>query len=91
MEQLKPKAWHEQFLANADREEISKHLKEGRDRDIRKIAVALARECDFLADFMKLWMMRVTELDGSLSSKRYMEHVYVNKRSLYRQLRKEEL
>ncbi len=88
MKQLKPKEWHEQFLANADKEKILQHLKDGQERDVTKIAVALARQCSLFADFVKFWMMRVSDLDARLSSERYMQRIYVNKRTLHKTLRK---
>lgn len=89
MRQLKPKEWHEQFLANADKEKIIQFLRDDQERDIMRTAVDLARQCDFFADFVKLWKMRVSDLDEKLSSKHYMEHIYAERRDLYKALRRE--
>lgn len=86
MEELKPKEWHERHLANADKEKIEQHLKNGWDQDVTKIAVTLARQCDLFVHFQRLWKMRVSDLDERLSTERYMKHIYVNKRVLYKEL-----
>ena len=86
MKELKPKEWHERFLANADKAKIEQHLKDGWDQGVTKIAVTLARQCDLFVHFQRLWKMRVFDLDEKLSTERYMKHIYVNKRSLYREL-----
>jgi hypothetical protein len=90
MRQLKPKEWHEQFLANADKEKILHYLKEGQERDITKIAVSLARQSTLFVDFVKLWTMRVSGLDERLSSEHYMERIYVGRRTLHKDLREED-
>ena len=86
MQKLKPKEQHEQLLAKADKEKIVQHLNEGRDQDITKIAVTLARECILFVHFERLWNMRVSDLDNKLSTERYMKNIYVNRRSLYKEL-----
>ena len=83
---LKPKEWHERLLADADKEKIEQHLKDGWDQGVTTIAVTLARQCNLFVHFQRLWKMRVFDLDERLSTERYMKHVYVNKRSLYREL-----
>jgi hypothetical protein len=90
MKQLKPKEWHERFLANADREKILQYLKDDQEHDITKIAVGLARQSTLFADFVKLWMMRVSDLDARLSSDHYMERIYVGRRTLHKDLRKDD-
>jgi hypothetical protein len=86
--ELKPKEWHEQHLASADREKVVQHLKDGQDDDVTRIAVALARQCDLFVHFQRLWLMRVEELDERLSTVRYMQHIFVNKRTLYKKLKR---
>ena len=86
MEELKPKEWHERHLADADKVKIEEHLRDGGDQDITKIAVTLARQCDLFVHFQRLWKMRVSDLDERLGTERYMKHVYVNKRALYKEL-----
>jgi hypothetical protein len=90
MKRLKPKEWHEQSLANADKEKILQYLKDGQEQNITKIAVSLARQCDFFADFVKLWKMRVSGLDASIGNDQYMQRIYVDRRALYKTLRKED-
>jgi hypothetical protein len=86
MKELKPKEWHERFLADADKVKIEQHLKDGWDQGVTLIAVTLARQCDLFVHFQRLWKMRVSDLDEKLSTERYMKHVYVNKRILYKEL-----
>ena len=86
MGELKPKEWHERHLANGDKEKIVEHLEVGQDQDVTRIAVALARQCDLFVHFERLWLMRVRDLDERLSTERYMKHIYVNKRTLYKEL-----
>ena len=86
MRALKPKEQHELLLAKADKEKILQHLDNGRDQDITKIAVTLARECVLFVHFQRLWKMRVSDLDSKLSTERYIQHIYVNKRALYKEL-----
>ncbi len=86
MNQLKPKAQHERLLADADTEKIIQHLNAGEDQDVTRIAVNLARQCDLFVHFRRLWTMRVSELDAKLSSEQYMKNIYVNKRSLHKEL-----
>ena len=86
MKKLKPKEWHERLLADADKEKIVQHLNDGQDQDVTRIAVALARQCDLFVHFQRLWRMRVSDLDETLSTERYMKHIYVNKRTLHKKL-----
>ena len=86
MQTLKPKEQHERLLANADKEKIVQHLNNGRDQDVTKIAVTLARQCGLFVHFQRLWKMRVSDLDAELSTERYTKHIYVNKRALYKEL-----
>jgi hypothetical protein len=86
MNGLKPKDQHERLLADTDKEKIVQHLDNGRDQDVTKIAVTLARQCDLFVHFQRLWKMRVTDLDAKLSTERYMRSIYVNKRALYNEL-----
>ena len=88
MRKLKPKEWHERFLANADKEKIVQHLTDNRDQDVTRIAVTLARQCDLFVHFQRLWKMRVAKLDQKLSTEQYMKHIYVNKRALHKELSK---
>ena len=88
MRALKPKEQHELLLANADKEKIMQHLINGRDQDITKIAVTLARECVLFVHFQRLWKMRVSDLDAKLNTERYIQHIYVNKRALYKEFLK---
>jgi hypothetical protein len=62
------------------------HLNDGRDQEVTKIAVTLARQCDLFVHFQRLWKMRVSSLDETLSTERYMKNIYVNKRALYKEL-----
>jgi hypothetical protein len=86
MKELKPKEWHERLLAHGDKEKIEQHLRDGWDEGVTRIAVTLARQCHLFVHFQKLWLMRVFDLDEKLGTNRYMKHIYVNKRSLYREL-----
>jgi hypothetical protein len=86
MKALKPKEQHERLLANADKEKIVQHLNDGRDQEITIIAVNLARQCDLLVHFQRLWTMRVSDLDENLSTERYIKNIYENKRALYKEL-----
>ncbi|MBI1297753.1 hypothetical protein GC175_22685 [bacterium] len=90
MKQLKPKEWHEQFLANADKEKIAAHLAKGDENDVTRMAVTLARQCTLFTEFTKLWTLRVSGLDERLSSDRYMQHVYTNRRTLHKELRQKD-
>jgi hypothetical protein len=81
MNQLKPKAWHEQFLANADKEKILQSLQNGQEQEITKLATSLARQSALFIDFANLWKMRVSELDVRLNSERYMRQIYVGRRA----------
>lgn len=86
MNQLKPKEQHERLLANVDKEKIVQYLNNGRDDDITRIAVILARQCDLYVHFQRLWAMRVADLDEKLGTERYVKNIYVNKRVLYKEL-----
>lgn len=86
MYEMKPKEQHEQLLADRDREKIVEFLTDGRDQDVTKIAVILARQCDLFVHFQRLWMMRVSGLDEKLNTGRYARYIYVNKRGLYKEL-----
>ncbi len=90
MQRLKPKEWHEQFLANADKKKILQSLEDGETREIMKVAVDLARQCALFTEFVRLWTMRVADLEENLSTQQYMKHVYVNKRTLYKELRQDD-
>lgn len=81
MTELKPKAWHEQFLANADKARIIKALNDGKEQDITNLATALARQSALFADFATQWKMRVSELDVRLSNDYYMRQIYVGRRA----------
>jgi antitoxin component HigA of HigAB toxin-antitoxin module len=89
MKQLKPKEWHEQFLAKGDKEKILQHLKDGQEQKVTRMAVALACKCDFFADFVKLWTLRVSDLDARIGSERYMERIYVDRRALNKSLKQD--
>jgi hypothetical protein len=86
MKALKPKEQHERLQAAADCEKIVQFLGQGREEDIAGIAVKLARQCDLFIHFQRLWLMRVGELDGKLSSDRYTKNIYENRRTLYKEL-----
>lgn len=86
MYELKPKDQHEQLLASRDREKIVEFLTDGRDQDVTKVAVILARQCDLFVHFQRLWTMRVSGLDEKLNTERYAKHIYVNRRGLYKEL-----
>lgn len=86
MAHLSPKEQHERFLANADREKIVKFLHVGGEQDIVKIAVALARQCNLLVHFQRLWALRVLDLDQELSSDAYTRNIFMNRQSLYKEL-----
>lgn len=86
MKILKPKEQHERLLAAADKEKIAQHLNDGQNQEITKIAVTLARQCDLFVHFQRLWKMRVSDLDEMLGTEHYMQHIYVNKRALYKEL-----
>lgn len=83
---LKPKAQHEQLLAKADRDQIVLHQMAGSENEITIIAVTLARKCDLFVHFQRLWTMRVSDLDETLSSESYMRNIYNNRRTLYKEL-----
>lgn len=86
MNQLKPKAQHEQLLASADQALIVQYLENGQDRDVTEIAVKLAYQCDLFIHFQRLWQMRVSGLDEKLSTDRYTKKIFVNRRALYKEL-----
>lgn len=83
---MKPKEQHERLLANADKEKIVQYLSDGEEHGVTKIAVDLARQCHLLVHFQRLWLMRVSDLDEKLSTARYMQNIYVNRRTLYKRL-----
>ena len=83
---MKPKEQHEQFLAKADKVKIVQYLQDGQSQAITIIAVLLARQCDLFVHFQRLWQMRVVDLDVELSTDRYMQAIYVNRRALYKEL-----
>lgn len=82
MKRLKPKEQHERLLAAADKEKIVQHLSTGEQYDVTLIATALARQCNLYVHFQRLWLMRVSDLDEKLAGERYMQNVYVNRRTL---------
>ena len=86
MHELKPKAQHELILANADKKRIVQHLSDGQDQDVLRIAVALARQCDLFVHFRRLWTLRVSDLDQTLTSEKYMKNIFVNRRALSKEL-----
>jgi len=86
MNERRPKDQHERVLANADREKIAQYLLDGQEQEIRKVAVVLARQCNLFVHFLRLWQLRVSELDPKLSSESYMQEIYVNRNALYKQL-----
>ena len=86
MKELKPKEWHERLLADADKVKIEQYIANGLDLGVTKIAVTLARQCILFVHFQRLWKMRVFGLDEKLGTERYMKHIYVNKRALYKKL-----
>lgn len=86
MQGRKPKEQHELLLANADKEKIIQYLNEGQEQAITQLAVVLARQCSLFIHFLRLWQMRVTDLDPQLSSDRYTRHIYSNRNVLYKQL-----
>jgi hypothetical protein len=88
MSQLKPKEWHEQHIADIDKAKIVQYLSSGQDIAITKISVNLARECDLFVHFQRLWKLRVASLDKGLSTDEYMKNIYVNRRTLYKELSK---
>ena len=90
MRKLKPKEQHELILANADKEQIIVHLDERQEEEVTRLAVALARQCDLFVHFKRLWQMRVADLDARLSDERYMKNIFVNRRTLHRDLLKSE-
>lgn len=86
METMHPKAQHEHMLAKVDRDRIVQHLSNGSDEEITRIAVTLARQCDLLVHFRRLWTLRVADLDQRLGTEAYMRGIYLNKRDLHKQL-----
>lgn len=86
MKERKPKEQHERLLANADKEKIVQYLTDGQDQAVTKIAVILARECNLFVHFLRLWRLRVSDLDPQLSSEQYMRHIYINRNALYKKL-----
>lgn len=90
MRKLKPKEQHERLLANIDKEKIRQYLLDGQDRDVTRTAVTLAQQCHLYVHFVRLWKMRVSDLDAKFSTEQYMKHIYVNRRSLSKELRNPE-
>ena len=86
MNEVKPKEQHERLLANADKEKIVQFLSNGREHDVTKISVTLAHQCDLYVHYQRLWKMRVSGLDETLSTELYMKDIYSNKRALYKEL-----
>ncbi len=86
MTKLRPKDHHERLLAGIDHEKIVQYLNEGQERSVMKIAVTLARQCDLFVHFQRLWLLRVSDLDETLCSEQYMKEIYMNKRTLYKEL-----
>lgn len=81
-----PKEQHERLLANVDREKIVQHLHVGDARNVDKIAVLLARQCDLLVHFQRLWALRVLDLNNELVSDAYTRNIFMNRRTLYKEL-----
>ncbi len=88
MRVLKPKEQHERLLADADKEKIVQYLADGQNQEITLVAVALARQCSLFVHFRRLWMLRVVELDKQLSTDAYMQNVFINRRTLHKELSK---
>lgn len=86
MHDLKPKEQHEQILADADKEKILLHLNSGQDEEVTRIAATLARQSGLYVHFARLWQLRVSDLDGSLSGEDYMKNIYTNRRLLHKGL-----
>lgn len=86
MKALKPKEQHEQMLAAADKQKIAQYLTDGQDQSITKIAVTLARQCNLFVHFLRLWQLRVADLDPQLNSESYMHYIYGNRNALYKKL-----
>lgn len=86
MEGMKPKDRHEHLLALADRAKIVRHLEAGGTDEVTKIAVTLARQCDLLIRFRRLWTMRISDLDEALGSDSYTRNIFENKGALYKEL-----
>jgi hypothetical protein len=85
MKKLKPKEQHERLLANEDKAKIVHHLSAGEQHDVIQIGTALARQCNLFVHFQRLWLMRVSDLDEKLGSERYMQNIYLNRRTLNKQ------
>ena len=88
MNRLKPKEQHERLLAKNDTEKIVQFLDGGQEIDVTLISLALARQCDLFVHFKRLWKMRVSDLDARFSTDEYMKNIYVNKRTLWKELNK---
>jgi hypothetical protein len=88
MDHMTPKEQHERHLASVDKALIVNLLSLDADQDITRIAVALARQCDLLVHFRRLWTMRVSELDQRLNTEAYTRDIFVNRRALYKELSK---
>ncbi len=83
---MHPKAQHEHMQAKVDRDRIVQHLATGSEEEITRIAVTLARQCDLLTHFRRLWTLRVVDLEDRLGTEAYMRGIYLNKRDLHKQL-----
>ena len=90
MKKLTPKEQHEQLLANVDKEKIVQYLTNDEEHGVTKVAVVLARECILFVHFVRLWQLRVYDLEPRLSTEKYMRNVYVNRNALYKKLVKAE-
>jgi hypothetical protein len=90
MKKLKPKEWHEQHLASIDKVKIVHYLNNNQEQDITKIAVILARQCDLLDHFRRLWKLRVADLDSRLSNDKYVDHIFISRRALHKELFRKE-
>ena len=90
MKKLTPKEQHEQLLANVDREKIIQSLSNDEEHGVTKVAVVLARECILYVHFLRLWQLRVFDLEPRLSTEKYMRNVYVKRNALYKTLVKAE-
>jgi hypothetical protein len=86
MGRTSPKERHERMLAHVDREKIVIHQHGGGEQEIDKIAVILARQCDLLVHFQRLWALRVGDLGGEFNSEDYTRNIFMNRRALYKEL-----
>jgi len=86
MQSLKPKEQHERILAMADREKIAQYLTNNQEEEITIVAVILARQCSLFVHFLRLWQLRVSDLEQRLIDERYVRHIYMNRNALYKKL-----